>query len=76
MLQMSWLIPLFPLLSFILLLLFRKSAKESTAWIGVLLTGLSLILSIGVFLAVWNGGGIKVEGTWFQIREENDNDGI
>lgn len=69
MLQMSWLIPLFPLLSFILLLLFRKSKSESTAWIGVLLTGISLVMSVGVFLAVWQGEGIKTEGTWFQIGE-------
>ncbi|MCM3731763.1 NADH-quinone oxidoreductase subunit L [Fictibacillus nanhaiensis] len=69
MLQMSWLIPLFPLLSFILLLLFRKSKSESTAWIGVLLTGLSLVMSVGVCLAVWQGEGIKTEGTWFQIGE-------
>jgi NADH-quinone oxidoreductase subunit L len=69
MLQMSWLIPLFPLLSFILLLLFRKSKSESTAWIGVLLTGISLVMSVGVFFAVWQGEGIKTEGTWFQIGE-------
>jgi NADH-quinone oxidoreductase subunit L len=69
MLQMSWLIPLFPLLSFILLLLFRKSKSESTAWIGVLLIGLSLVMSVGVWLAVWQGEGIKTEGTWFQIGE-------
>ncbi|MDM5314743.1 NADH-quinone oxidoreductase subunit L [Fictibacillus sp. b24] len=69
MLQSSWLIPLFPLLSFILLLIFRKSKSESTAWIGVLLTGISLVMSVGVWLAVWQGDGIKVEGTWFQIGE-------
>ncbi|MFC0236781.1 NADH-quinone oxidoreductase subunit L [Fictibacillus phosphorivorans] len=69
MLQNSWLIPLFPLLSFVLLLIFRKSKSEGTAWIGVLLTGLSLILSIGVWMAVWQGDGIKVEGTWFEIGE-------
>ncbi|MBH0169023.1 NADH-quinone oxidoreductase subunit L [Fictibacillus sp. 18YEL24] len=69
MLQNSWLIPLFPLLSFVLLLIFRKSKSEGTAWIGVLLTGLSLILSIGVWISVWQGDGIKVEGTWFEIGE-------
>jgi NADH-quinone oxidoreductase subunit L len=69
MLQNSWLIPLFPLLSFVLLLIFRKSKSEGTAWIGVLLTGLSLILSLGVWIAVWQGDGIKVEGTWFEIGE-------
>ncbi|MBD7965043.1 NADH-quinone oxidoreductase subunit L [Fictibacillus norfolkensis] len=69
MLQNSWLIPLFPLLSFVLLLIFRKSKGEGTAWIGVLLTGLSLILSLGVWIAVWQGDGIKVEGTWFEIGE-------
>ncbi|MFG6496094.1 NADH-quinone oxidoreductase subunit L [Fictibacillus sp. UD] len=69
MLQSSWLIPLFPLLSFILLLIFRKSKSESTAWIGVLLTGISLVMSVGVWLAVWQGDGIKVEGTWFQMGE-------
>ncbi|KZE63938.1 NADH:ubiquinone oxidoreductase subunit L [Fictibacillus phosphorivorans] len=69
MLQSSWLIPLFPLLSFILLLILRKSKSESTAWIGVLLTGISLVLSVGVWLAVWQGDFIKVEGTWFQIGE-------
>ncbi|MGA4721801.1 NADH-quinone oxidoreductase subunit L [Fictibacillus nanhaiensis] len=69
MLQNSWLIPLFPLLSFVLLLIFRKSKSEGTAWIGVLLTGLSLILSIGVWMAVWQGDGIKVEDTWFEIGE-------
>lgn len=60
---------MFPLLSFVLLLIFRKSKSEGTAWIGVLLTVLSLILSIGVWMAVWQGDGIKVEGTWFEIGE-------
>ncbi|MBY6037319.1 NADH-quinone oxidoreductase subunit L [Fictibacillus nanhaiensis] len=69
MLQMSWLIPLFPLLSFILLVVFRKSSNENTAWIGVLLTGASFVLSFGAWLAVWQGDGIKVEGTWFQLGE-------
>ena len=69
MLQMSWLIPLFPLLSFILLLIFRKSRSEGTAWIGVLLTGISLVLSVGIWLAVWQGDEIKTEGTWFHIGE-------
>jgi NADH-quinone oxidoreductase subunit L len=69
MLQIAWLIPLFPLLSFILLLFFRKSGKESTAWIGIVSTGLSFILSAGVWIAVWQGAAIKTEGTWLQIGE-------
>jgi NADH-quinone oxidoreductase subunit L len=46
MMESAWLIPLFPLLSFLILLLFGKRLKGASAYVGILLTLASLVYSI------------------------------
>lgn len=43
MMQNAWLIPLFPLLAFILLVAFGRQLKEGSAWLGI-------VFSLGAFL--------------------------
>ncbi|MDM5201354.1 NADH-quinone oxidoreductase subunit L [Fictibacillus enclensis] len=67
MMQNAWLIPLLPLLSFILLLLFGKKLKEASAYAGILLTFLSLVMSVIVMAGQWGGESYKAEGLWLNI---------
>lgn len=65
--QYAWLIPLMPLLSFILLLLLGKKLKEASAYVGILLTAVPLVMSFIVFFGQWGGESYKAEGTWLTI---------
>ncbi|MGG1572987.1 NADH-quinone oxidoreductase subunit L [Fictibacillus sp. NRS-1165] len=67
MMQNAWLIPLLPLLSFILLLLFGKKLKEASAYAGIGATLLSLMLAVAVMLGQWGGESYKAEGVWLSI---------
>ncbi|MGC4377394.1 NADH-quinone oxidoreductase subunit L [Fictibacillus sp. Mic-4] len=67
MMQYAWLIPLMPLLSFILLLLLGKKLKEASAYVGILLTAVPLVMSFIVFFGQWGGESYKAEGTWLTI---------
>lgn len=63
----AWLIPLFPLISFLLLLLFGKRLKEGSAFVGILLTFVSLMLSLMVLFDRFGAGNLKEEVTWLTI---------
>lgn len=65
----AWLIPLFPLVSFILLLLIGKKLKERCAYVGILLTFISLIFSVMVLIDRLYMSTFKVERTWLTIGE-------
>ncbi|HHW35832.1 MAG TPA: NADH-quinone oxidoreductase subunit L [Bacillales bacterium] len=67
MMENAWLIPLFPLLSFVLLLIFGRRLKENGAYVGMLATLASLLLSIMVLLERLQGENVKIEGTWLTI---------
>lgn len=69
MMENAWLIPLFPLLSFVLLLIFGRRLKESSAYVGMLATLASLLLSIMVLLERLQGENVKIEGTWLTIGD-------
>lgn len=69
MMEYAWLIPLFPLLSFVLLVIFGRSLKESSAYVGMLATLASLLLSIMVLFERLNGENVKIEGTWLTIGD-------
>ncbi|MBM7551749.1 NADH-quinone oxidoreductase subunit L [Thalassobacillus pellis] len=67
MLENAWLIPLFPLLSFLILTFFGKSLKQNSSMVGIGLTGVSFVMSIIVLftqLAQGNGG---MEAAWLTI---------
>ncbi|MFS0635100.1 NADH-quinone oxidoreductase subunit L [Mesobacillus foraminis] len=65
----AWLIPLFPLLSFLILLLFGRQLKEASAYVGILLTLASLVYSVIVLAGRLQGPTFKTEAGWLQIGE-------
>ena len=67
MMENAWIIPLFPLFSFIILLLFGKRLKESSAYIGILLTFISFILAIMVLFDRFSASTWKAEQVWLTI---------
>lgn len=65
----AWLIPLFPLLSFLFLLLFGRALKEASAYIGILLTLASLVYSVIVLVGRIQEPTFKSEAGWLQIGD-------
>jgi NADH-quinone oxidoreductase subunit L len=63
----AWLIPLFPLVSFLFLLLFGKKLKEASAFVGILATLASLVYSILVLLERLESPTHKAEAVWLTI---------
>ena len=65
----AWLIPLFPLLSFLILLLFGKRLKEASAYVGILLTLASLIYSILVLFERFSEPTYSTKFDWLTIGD-------
>ena len=65
----AWIIPLFPLLSFLFLLLFGKKLKENSAFVGILLVGVSFVYSLIVLFERFTQPTYKAEGTWLSIGD-------
>ncbi|MBM6616733.1 NADH-quinone oxidoreductase subunit L [Bacillus suaedaesalsae] len=69
MMGFAWLIPLFPLVSFLLLLVVGKRLKEGSAYVGILFTFLSLVISILVLINRLTESTIIWDFTWLTIGE-------
>ncbi|MDP4171870.1 MAG: NADH-quinone oxidoreductase subunit L, partial [Bacillota bacterium] len=69
MMETAWIIPLFPLLSFLILLLFGKRLKESSAVVGILLTLASLVYSVLVLFERFSAPTFKTEAVWLTIGD-------
>jgi NADH-quinone oxidoreductase subunit L len=67
--ESAWIIPLFPLLSFLLLLIFGKRLIEASAIIAVLLTLTSFIYSLLVLFERFTAPTFKAEAVWLKIGE-------
>ncbi|WP_066176215.1 NADH-quinone oxidoreductase subunit L [Bacillus marinisedimentorum] len=67
MMEYAWLIPLFPLLSFIFLLIFGRNLKEGSAYIGIAATLVSLVMSIVVLAERLDASTFKQTFTWLSI---------
>ncbi|WP_071460961.1 NADH-quinone oxidoreductase subunit L [Bacillus massilinigeriensis] len=67
--EIAWLIPLFPLLSFLVLLLAGRRLKEASAAAGILLTLASLALSVYVLIERLSGPTFKAEAVWLTIGD-------
>ena len=65
----AWLIPLFPLISFLILLLFGKRLKEASAYVGILLTLASLIYSILVLFERFSEPTYVTKFDWLTIGD-------
>jgi NADH-quinone oxidoreductase subunit L len=64
--QMAWLVPLFPLLAFLLLVAVGRQWKESSAYVGIVATLASFILSVLVFAE--RIGGQADNYTWNRLE--------
>ncbi|MFK9091535.1 NADH-quinone oxidoreductase subunit L [Bacillus salipaludis] len=69
MMENAWLIPLFPLLSFLILLLFGKRLKEASAYVGILFTLASLIYSILVLFERFSEPTYSTNFEWLTIGD-------
>ncbi|MGD6874852.1 NADH-quinone oxidoreductase subunit L [Bacillus infantis] len=67
MMESAWIIPLFPLLSFVILLLFGRRLKEASAYIGMILSLASFVLSLFVLFDRFASPSFKAEGIWLKI---------
>ncbi|NRD77160.1 NADH-quinone oxidoreductase subunit L [Bacillus sp. BRMEA1] len=65
----AWLIPLFPLLSFLVLLLIGKRLKEASAYVGMLLTLASLVFSIVVLFQRFSEPTYSTKFNWLTIGD-------
>ncbi|WCK54332.1 NADH-quinone oxidoreductase subunit L [Aneurinibacillus sp. Ricciae_BoGa-3] len=52
----AWLIPLFPLIAFVLLVSFGRQLKEASSYIGILATAVSFVMALLVFARRFAGG--------------------
>ncbi|MBM7618624.1 NADH-quinone oxidoreductase subunit L [Bacillus tianshenii] len=69
MMENAWIIPLFPLISFILLLFIGKKLKEASAFVGIALIGLSLIFSVMALWERFSAPTFKATFKWLQIGD-------
>jgi NADH-quinone oxidoreductase subunit L len=69
MMENAWIIPLFPLLSFLILLLFGKRLKEASAYVGILLTLASLVYSILVLFERFTAPNYVAKADWLTIGD-------
>jgi NADH-quinone oxidoreductase subunit L len=63
-LQTAWLIPIFPLVSFIIITLtpIRKS-KQQSGWLAIGMMGVSVLFALGLLTAVAQGVHVQPDGT-------------
>ena len=69
-------IPLFPLLSFLFLLIFGKRLKEASSYIASLLALASFVYTLLVLFDRFSAPTYKAEATWLEIGRHSVNGGI
>lgn len=69
MMENAWIIPLFPLLSFLILLLFGKRLKDASAYVGILATLASLVYSLLVLFERFTQPTFKTSTEWLTIGD-------
>lgn len=65
----AWIIPLFPLLSFLFLIFFGKRLKDASAYVGILLTLASFVYSLLVLFERFTSPTYKAEAVWLTIGD-------
>ncbi|WP_409296058.1 NADH-quinone oxidoreductase subunit L [Peribacillus sp. SCS-26] len=76
MIENAWIIPLFPLLSFLLLLLLGRRLKEASAYIGMAFTLFSLLFSLLVLWDLFDSSVYKAEAGWLSFGNTTITAGI
>ncbi|MFE8698082.1 NADH-quinone oxidoreductase subunit L [Cytobacillus sp. FJAT-53684] len=69
MMENAWIIPLFPLLSFLFLIFFGKRLKGASAYIGILLSLASFVYSLLVLFERFTSPTHKAESVWLTIGD-------
>ena len=69
MMQFAWIIPVFPLLAFVLLLLFGRMLKERAAYVGIIAMAASFGTSLVVLFERIGGEGYKYVVRWITFGE-------
>jgi NADH-quinone oxidoreductase subunit L len=69
MIQFAWIIPVFPLLAFVLLLLFGRMLKERAAYVGIIALAASFGMSVVVLFERIGGEGYKYVVRWLTFGE-------
>lgn len=69
MMENVWLIPLLPLLSFIILVLFGRRLKESGAFVGMVLALITFVMSVLVLVERINGENVLVQFDWLVLGD-------
>lgn len=67
--ETAWIIPLFPLASFVLLLVFGKKLKESSAYVGIAMTLLSFAFAVVALVDRLQSPTYKAEAVWLTIGD-------
>ncbi|MGG3884916.1 NADH-quinone oxidoreductase subunit L [Brevibacillus panacihumi] len=70
-LHYAWLIPLFPLLAFIVIVSFGRQLKEGAALVGIVLTGVSFGIALLTFWERFQDGAsnFKFNVSWLQVGD-------
>ncbi|RXJ02912.1 NADH-quinone oxidoreductase subunit L [Anaerobacillus alkaliphilus] len=69
MMQFAWIIPVFPLLAFVLLLFFGRILKERAAYVGIVAMAASFGVSVVVLFERIGGEGYKYVVRWLTFGE-------
>lgn len=69
MMEIAWIIPLFPLFSFLVLLIFGRKWRRGQIDFAVILSLVSFICALLVLFARFTQENVKVEFTWLTIGE-------
>ena len=69
MIQYAWIIPVFPLLAFVLLLLFGRKLKERAAYVGIIAMAASFGASLVVLFERIGGEGYKYVVRWITVGD-------
>lgn len=69
MIDYAWLIPLFPLASFFLLIIFGGKLREGSSWLGIFLTFLSFVGAATVLIERFLSETVKHQWLWLRIGD-------
>ncbi len=67
--QNAWLIPVLPLLSFVLHVFIGRRLGERSAYLGIITVGASFVLALAGLAGVLGGETARVSAPWLQIGE-------
>ncbi|MBE7125143.1 NADH-quinone oxidoreductase subunit L [Bacillus mycoides] len=69
MIDYAWLIPLFPLVSFLLLIVFGKKIREGSSVLGIFFTFLSFISAVVVLIERFSSEAVKHKWVWLRVGD-------